>query len=468
MTTASQATVPWRWSRRGGLARAMVFLMAVTLVAAGCSTGAPSASPGGGATAVPTTGTSAAPVADPGIPESTVRFALFPCCPDNNIVFVPIRKGFYSDVGITIEPPDALRLTDSSQNVPTMQRGDADMIMWYIPGNMQTLDTFGFDIVPIIYMDIYLGSTILKSPTGGAKSLQDFLDEGMPFADAAAAAVQQLKGQEVWTPAANTVLPQTADVFLSYGGVKPDEVKLSFLEDARIAEQAAAGRIDFALPLSAAIVVQLMNNGWEPVIDFNTVFANDPGSPQKDQLTLLIGSTGVSAQRSFVDANRDTVLRFMSAFFRGVDYTFDPATQPEALQIIADNVNAASGTTLTPEDILGVYTAIDPFFPYEEQGKQLWDEGAPYSVKRSTEVQVQDLIKRGTIPDQAYDLDKWIMAEGLYLEMKAQQVKADELFTQAKATELSPDRQALVDRAQELYDWYDFLDAVRYLEAALQ
>jgi hypothetical protein len=349
-----------------------------------------------------------------------------------------------------------------------MQRGDADMIMWYIPGNMQTLNTFGFDIVPIIYMDIYLGSTILKSPTSGAKSLQDFLDEGMPFADAAAAAVQQLRGKEVWTPPVNTVLPQTADVFLSYGDVSPDEVTLSFLEDARIAEQAAAGRIDFALPLSAAIVVQLRNNGWEPVIDFNTVFQNDPGSPQKDQLTLLIGSTGVSAQRSFVDANHDTVLRFMSAFFRGVDYTFDPATQSEALQIVADNVNASAGTTLSPEDILAVYTEIDPFFPYEEQGKQLWDDGAPYHVKTATEVQVQDLITRGTLPDQDYDLDEWIVAEDLYLELKALQLKADELFTQAESTELTPDRQALVDRARELYDWFDFLDAVRYLEAALQ
>lgn len=443
--------------------RAASLIMVLAIVIGACTGSTPITAP----TTAPTGAQSAGPVADPGIPASTVRFALFPCCPDNNISFVGIRKGFYADAGITLSPPDALRLTDSSQNVPTMQRNDADIIMWYIPGNMQTLDTFGFDIQPILYMDVYLGSTILKGPNSGVKSLQDLLDEGMPFADAAAAAVQQLRGKEVWTPAANTVLPQTADVFLSYGDVKPEEVPLAFLEDARIAEQAAAGRIDFALPLSAAIVVQLRNNGWEPVIDFQSVFANDPGSVQKDQLTLLIGSTGMSAQRSFIEEHHDTVLRFMSAFFRGVNYTFDPATQQEALQIVADNVNAGSGTTLTAADILGVYQEVDPFFPYEVQGTQLWDEGAPFHVLTATSVQVQDLIDRGTIPDKDYDIEGWIAADDLYRELKEYQTKADELFTTAAAAALSPDRQALVDRARELYDAYNFLDAFRYLEAAI-
>ena len=80
-------------------------------------------------------------------------------------------------------------------------------------------------------------------------------------------------------------------------------------------------------------------------------------------------------------------------------------------------------------------------------------------------VQIQDLIDTGTLPDQDYDIDRFLLAGDLWRELKDLQAAADALFPQA---ETLPDKlQDLVAEAQRQYDNFNYLDAVRYLEAAL-
>jgi ABC-type nitrate/sulfonate/bicarbonate transport system substrate-binding protein len=460
-------------SRRGGGARALrprptrrsrrltigALFAACLLLAAACSSDGDS---GGGS------GQASGATAGTDIPTDTVRFAFYPCCPDQNFAFVAMRKGFFKDVGITITPgPEGHHLTDPAQGTPAMQRGDFDILENFIQGYLQTLNTFGQNIPPIMFHDIFLGISILKAPDNPAKTVQDFIDEGKPFKEAAKLAVEQVRGQEIVTPAFGTVQPQQPVVYLSYAGMDYDDVKLTFVDDPKIVELATQpGRLKYAIPLGAGIIVQLIRNGWKPLIDTNIVMKNDTGSEQATKLTELVGSSGLIAQRDFIESKHDTVLRFLSAWYRTLDYISDEANRQEALSIVADTVNASQGTTLNPDDIADVYEIVDPLFPWEQQAAQLWeDPNAPFYVKRSLNAQIKSLIDNGTLPDQQYDIERFLVAEDLFQEMKALRAEADGLFQQAG--NLTGDDKALADRAREQYDRFNYLDAVRFLKAAL-
>ncbi len=410
-------------------------------------------------------------VVAPEVPDATVRFAMYPCCADNNPMQIAIEKGWLDEVGITLNPEGAHLYTLFDQIVPAMQRGDFDVSGFFVQSYLQTFDSFAQDIPPIWFNDIYTGYAILKSPDSDTKTTQDFVDEGMPLHDALVAAVAQLEGAEVYTPPHGQVQPPYPDVFMSYAGLSyPDDLNLQFLEDQSImAVSAQEGRIEFAIPYAAPVVVQMLNEGWEPII--NTVQTlSDVGSEQAARMTTLVGSSGFIAQRTWVEENRDTALRFVSVGFRVLAYLQDPATQLDGWTIQADQINATQGQTLAPEDIGVIWESLDPPFPWETQGPQLWDDpSAPFYVRGSLETQLQSLIDNGTLtgPLDKYDLDMFLVTEELYRELAALQEQADGLFTEAGSATLSASQQALVDQAQAFYDAYDFLDAVSFLEAAL-
>ncbi len=64
-------------------------------------------------------------------------------------------------------------------------------------------------------------------------------------------------------------------------------------------------------------------------------------------------------------------------------------------------------------------------------------------------------------------MDQFLLAETLYRELADLQAQADGLFSEAEGAELSASQQEVVDQAQVFYDNFNFLDAVRFLEAAL-
>ncbi len=460
--------------RRHGLAtRLGVILAVLALVAAACggdgegtdTTAAPTGDDTGGTEAM-------APVTAPEIPETTVNMAIYPCCADQSHYQIALVKGWFDEVGISVEG-DAFHLyTQFDQIVPSMQRGDFDVAGIFVQGYLQTLDTFGMDIPPIWFTDTYVGYSILKSPDSDAKTVEDFMAEGMSFQDAAAAAVQQLQGQEVYTPPHGQVQPPYPDVFLSYGGMSyPDDLDLQFLEDVKIVEVATQeGRIEFAIPYAAPVLVQMIRNGWEPIID-TVQTLEDVGSEQAERMTKLVGSSGLFAQRDWVEEDRERALRLLSVMFRTLDFLNDPATQEEGWVIQADLMNAERGLELIPEDVGVIWESIDPMWTYEDQGPALWDDpDSGNHVETALQTQIASLIENGTLagPIENYDIEQFLVAKDLFNELRDLQTKADDLFAQADAAaELAPGADDVIAAAQTHYDNYNFLDAVRFLEAAL-
>jgi len=422
----------------------------------------------GGETGAETGGEATGAVGSYSIPESTVRFGYYPCCADQSLWAVTHEKGFFSDVGITLDPEGGFLYPVFDQITPSMQRGDYDAAATFIQGYLQTLPTFGQDIPPILFHDIYVGYAILVSPESSAKTTEEFMAEGMSFPDAAAAAVSQLQGESVYTPPHGQVQPPYPQVFLNYADMTyPGDLNLQFLEDNKIVQLSAQpGRVEFAIPYAAPVLVQMLRNGFEPLINTQQVLENDVDSENGQLMTTLVGSSGIMAQRSWVESDRDTVLRFVSAMFRTLDYCLDPATQLECWTIEANQINATQGLDLIPEDIGVIFESIDPLFPWEEQGPQLWeDPNAQFYVRDSLDVQIASLIENGTLPDQEYDIDRFLVAEDIFFELRDLQEEADALFADAEG--LTGEAGELVAQARAQYDNYNFLDAVGLLKAAL-
>lgn len=440
--------------------RLPALIVALAFVVAACSSGDGGGDTGGGGG---DTGTVE-------IPAATVKFGYYPCCADQALFAVTHEKGFFEDVGITLDPEGGFQYPLFDQITPSMQRGDYDVAATFIQGYLSTLPTFGQDIPPLVFHDIYVGYAILVAPESDAKTTEEFMAEGLSFRDAAAAAVAQLQGKTVYTPPHGQTQPPYPQVFLDYANMTyPDDLDLQFLEDNKIVQLAAQpGRVEFAIPYAAPVVVQMLRNGYEPLINTVQVLTEDVSSAQGQEMTTLVGSSGLFAQRTWIDEQHDTALRFASAVFRTVDYCLDPATQMDCWTIEANLINATQGLDLIPEDIGVIFDSIDPLFPWEDQGPKLWDDpSAQFYVKGSLAVQIASLIENGTLPDQEYDVDRFLVAEDIYQELKALQDEADALFAEAEGAGLTGTAAEYVTAAQTQYDNYNFLDAVRYLKAAL-
>ena len=154
----------------------------------------------------------------PEVRAAEVRMGIYPCCADLAYWQIPIELGWWEELNITITPnqPTYHYFTASQEIIPWLQRGDGDVAQAWVPGSFGTLETFGQDIPPIHFADIYVGYAILVAPHSDAKTALEFMEEGMSFPEAAKAAVEQLVGAEVHIPPHSTTQSQYSDAFFAY------------------------------------------------------------------------------------------------------------------------------------------------------------------------------------------------------------------------------------------------------------
>jgi ABC-type nitrate/sulfonate/bicarbonate transport system substrate-binding protein len=411
---------------------------------------------------------SGARVAAPKIPAATVKFAYYPCCADSSLPVVGIRKGFFKNVGITIDPANGYQWSQASQFVPAMQRGDFDVATGFSTAWLNTLNTFGMNIVPVMNYDVYLGRVILVAPNSPLKTTSDYMKQGMSFTAAAKKAVAAIKGHNIYTDPFAGSQPPYYDILLSYGGLTSKDISFTYLADDKIlALSATPGRIELAVPLAAPVLVAMLRGGWRQLIDMSSILKYDPKSSQAKSLMQETGNQTVAVQKSFLDANHDTILRFVSAVFRSAAYVTNPKTAPAGDKIIADTINAAQGLKLIPADIAKVYSAVDPLFTWEQQKKTVWNPNSPFYAPTGYQTAVDSLIANKSLPDQKYDLTTFLQSKPIYNQLAALQKRADKMFKQATKLKVKGSKAALVKQAHKFYNWYDFLDAVNYLKAAL-
>ncbi len=457
-------------------------------------------------------------VTAPEIRAAEVAMGIYPCCADLAYWQIPIELGWWEEWGITITPnqPTYHYFTASQEIVPWLERGDGDVAQGWVPGVFGTLETFGQSIPPIHFADIYVGYAILVAPDSEAKTALEFMDEGMSFSDAATAAVQQLVGKEVHIPPHSTTQSQYSDAFFAYlpqwwedvqediaaldgegnqlillnrdgtpalddaGNTQPIRITTNdwrnystpvYVDDPTIVQLSAqAGRIEFAMPYGAPTLVQMMRNGWDPLINFAMMYEHDAASQQTAIASATVGGTGLLARRAWVEENPDLAYRVVAMANRILAYLEDPENQATGWEIEANIINEKRGLTMEPEDIGVIWDTIDPSFNWEDQ-EALWDLSLPsYHPETVFRTQIEALKARGVL-SETYDtqagLEEFLLAQEIYYDLKDMQDRSDDLFARASGMSLSDSQQALVDQAQALYDNYNFYDSLRFLEAAL-
>ena len=457
-------------------------------------------------------------VTAPEIRAAEVAMGIYPCCADLAYWQIPIELGWWEEWGITITPnqPTYHYFTASQEIVPWLERGDGDVAQGWVPGVFGTLETFGQSIPPIHFADIYVGYAILVSPDSESKTALEFMDEGMSFTDAATAAVEQLVGKDVHIPPHSTTQSQYSDAFFAYlpqwwedveedipaldgegnqlvllnrdgtpalddsGNTQPIRITTNdwrnystpkYVDDPTIVQLSAqAGRIEFAMPYGAPTLVQMMRNGWDPLINFAMMYEHDAASQQTAIASATVGGTGLLARRAWVEENPDLAYRVVAMANRILAYLEDPEQQATGWEIEANIINEKRGLSMEPEDIGVIWDTIDPSFNWEDQ-EALWDLSLPsYHPETVFRTQIEALKAREVL-SETYDtqagLEEFLLAQEIYYDLKGMQDRSDDLFARASGMDLSGSQQALVDQAQALYDNYNFYDSLRFLEAAL-
>ncbi len=454
----------------------------------------------------------------PDIRSADVRMGIYPCCADLAYWQIPIELGWWDDVNITILPnePTYHYFTASQEIVPWLERGDGDVAQGWVPGVFGTLETFGQSIPPIHFADIYVGYAILVSPDSDAKTALEFMEEGMSFSEAATAAVQQLVGKEVHIPPHSTTQAQYSDAFFAYlpqwwedvqediaaldgegnplvlldregnpvldddGNTQPIRITTNdwrnyanpvYVDDPTIVQLSAqAGRIEFAMPYGAPTLVQMMRNGWDPLINFAMMYEYDAVSQQTAIASATVGGTGLLARREWVEENPDVAYRVVSMANRIFHLLEDPDTQRQGWEIEANIINEKRGLSMEPEDIGVIWDTIDPSFNWSDQDA-LWDLTQPsYHPETVFVTQIEKLKASGTLSatfDTQAALAEFLLAKEVHQDLKGFQEETDRLFEAAMGTDMSDDAQMLYDHAQMHYNNYNFYDSMRFMQAAL-
>ena len=453
----------------------------------------------------------------PEIREAEVAMGFNACCVDTAFWLIPLELGWWDDLNITVVPnTPTYHFTSGAEAIAWLRSGEGNVALGWVPGLFRSLELYAQEVPPILLADIYIGYAVLVAPDSPSKTVMELMEEGMDFPDAAKAAVQQLVGADIYISPGSIDQAQYLDAFFAYldewweayqqdipaldeegkplvllgrdgeplldedGNVQPIRITTNdwrnyanpqYVNDSAIVEfSAVPGRIEYAVPYSAPILVQMMRNGWDPLINFGMMIENDPFSQQTAIAHSTVGGIGLLANREWVNNNKDLAYRVLSAAYRTFEFLDDPGTQYQGWEIEANLINTYRQLSLEPEDIGTIWEQIDPSVSWEDQ-EALWDLNLPgFHPEIVYANQIERLKVKGVLAgnyETQAGLGEFLLARDLYYEMKEFETRADALFESASGMDLSADQADLIARAQFHYDIYNFYDALRFLEAAL-
>ncbi|MCW3014942.1 MAG: transporter substrate-binding protein [Solirubrobacterales bacterium] len=392
------------------------------------------------------------------IPTKTVKFGMAPFA-DATFYVIAMRQGWFKDVGIDIAPaPTGLQVTPDNV-VTKLVTGEADIATFYGPGKIATmgkapqLKMFGFS-------DTYVGTYILVSPSAKQQTVSELVAGGMPFEAAVKQALAPMKGK----PVAFSNTGQHRDFLdqaFKLGGLTFSDVKVTATTDAKILQLAKGGQTDYTSPEGAAQNIELLNDGWVPLVSVDDLLKGlPPGDPRS---VAAVGHEGPACSDEYFAANRETCLRFISVMFRTIDaIASDPA------RYLADQIpyqESVSGTKSSVQDLKSIYTNNDPLIPFDEQ-TQYWTKlDAPTSYKTIYDAQIASAQKGGVLPNgKTFTADQAIIGKEVYDQLVALRKGYDGLA--AKASGLSGAEKTMAAAAKKQYDARNYLDAYRMLKTA--
>jgi hypothetical protein len=398
----------------------------------------------------------AAPEAGTAIPAATIKFGMRPYA-DNTFYIIGMKKGWFSDVGISFDPaPYGLKANDS--NVTTLLlNGQLDLISEFCPLMLPTYKD-ATKLKCIGFTDNFLANAILANPKLKLKTFKDYVAEGLDFTAALKAAVAPMAGKTL------VGAPQLSDrAFEDYiNKTSGAGFTLQVLDDAKSLVLAKAGREDFVNPEGAPIVYTLRQAGWTNLVDIDDLIKHGPGGVDSP-IEPLIGIVGLGANSDYVNANQNTVLRFMSVVWRIIDAA---KADPSLYDLQAPYLNSMAGTSLDGKGVEATVSILHPFTPFDADTKYYDDPKSTVYYGNVYAAIIKDFEAHGIVPAGKITPDDFVWGGPIWHQLVDYRSKTDSLMEKLKGMTLPADKQALADKAKTFYATYDFLDAYRLALAA--
>jgi ABC-type nitrate/sulfonate/bicarbonate transport system substrate-binding protein len=326
------------------------------------------------------------------IPTATVRFAQWPYG-DTTIGFIGIKQGLFKDVGIDVSPANGETLT-TTQTPQQLLNNQIDIASGFMPNVIQTYVKEP-TLKMIQFTDTYIGNYILANPSLKAKTYADFTGEGMSFAKAFTAVVQQMKGKKV--ALSNTGSNRTFfQTILQLGGLSSSDISLQVIPDNTIVQLGKAGSIDFGFPSGAAQSAELIQAGFQILAGASTLIDGLPLGTQS--VATSIGHAGLEASIGYVTKNLETVLRFQSVFYKIIDQI---QNTPSILKLSLPILDSTAGVNLKLSAAELLFKEFYGLIGYAQSPTHLLDKTSPYYYESVYKTQIAAAVKGGVIPASA-------------------------------------------------------------------
>ena len=427
-----------------------VALIAASLTLAGCASAASSAPE---VTESEELFSDFVPSAGGEIPDATVPFSMWPYG-DTTIGYIGIEEGFFGDVGITLSPEEGqTQLTDVTPGL--LLSGELDVVVDYIPTMVQRYEEQP-EIQMVQVLNSFIGNYVLAAPDRDATSVEEYVDEGMSFEDATAAVIADMDGATVALSADVASARNLLDGMLQIGGGSVESFgSLESLDDTQIVQLAQGEGVDYTLVSGAAQSIQLLDMGFEPVFGFEQMANNLPTG--SDFTALGIGHVGLSVTDEYLDENLETILWFMSVYWRIIDYI---ETEPDqALAISLPYLNAATGYELTVEESAVLFQDFYQLISFDAAEEFFNDPENPLGLSAIYDAQIAAAQASGVLSDGVV-VEDFVVAQQLYDLMVELKDDYEDL-----AADSSADDGTLAAAAAQASN-RNYLDAYRILAAA--
>ncbi len=390
------------------------------------------------------------------IPAAKVNFGMRPYA-DNTFYVIAMKKGWFEDVGIEIGPGElGLKVTDTNVTA-LLLNGQLDMSSQYCPLLLPTYKT-SKNLKCVAFTDNFLGTSILARPELKLKTFKEYIAEGLSFEDAIRQALLPLQGK---TLVGSPVLSKRPfeEAIQKFANVSWN---LDLMDDSKALVLAKSGRIDFVDPEGAPIVYTLMQAGWTNLVDIGDLYDHGPGG-LGSPVEKLVQIVGIASNSDYVNENQNTVLRFLSVVWRTIDAV---EKDPSLHDLQAPYLNSVAGTDLDGKGVAETIRILDPLSPFEYNSNYFIDKSSIVYYQNAWPAIIGDWSDKGLMPKDAVTAEEFVWAAPIWHQMKDYQTKSTALIKDLEGMSLSAEKQDLLAKAKQHFEWFNFLDAFRLASAA--
>jgi len=387
---------------------------------------------------------------------------------------IGLDKGWYEEVGIKIVPEPYGKVVTGGETVQMLASRNMDMI------NQPTMQVLGAikNLPPIkvfVYDSIFWGSIVLGNPDN-FKSVEDFQNEGLPLNEALRKAVSQIDGK-AWGTSGSPGDMSFVKTVLAQADLTVNDIEVNIYADPEITAMMLTGQIDVCGGMGLPAVMEMISKGFKMIVTASQIAQSAKPSADSTELRTVF-QVGWTTYDDYIEDNYDTILRFSSVVWRQARLIDE--NQEEAIDIHLPFLNAVSGARNTREQIKQAYEIFDPFFSFEKQERWFTDTSYPLYEDYVLGSYINSWVEDGYLKPGEVKTSDITIARKVYMDMKNYKESAEPLIKEAKAllqeardqnkgaTEDLNQTDMLLQKAISFYDGYDYLDADRFANAAIE